>query len=228
MTLGFPQDVTLYKLLTDWGSLVAGVIALVAAGIAYFAGVCQARATREAANLQISAIERQRNEEIANVRDAVRIEIAALVKYIIGAVGLCEQIAKGRTKISCQDAPYIAKSFWSDPVIYSAIADKVGLLSHAHATTEFYMRVSEAKNMLEILGNKSGLEFMTAKFAATVAESLITALQLARPIVANDGDPSTKSQLEALEQAEMVRQIDKRSGLDTNEARALVKDTSHG
>ena len=99
MNFGFPQDLTPYKLFTDWGSLVAGGIALVAAVIAYIAGVCQARATREAANLQIAAIERQKNEEIANVRDAVRIEVTALVKYIMGAIGLCGEIVKGTVKI---------------------------------------------------------------------------------------------------------------------------------
>lgn len=115
MNYGFPENLTLYKLLTDWGSLAAGGLALVAAAIAYFAGINQARATREAANLQIAAINRQRVEEIANVRAAVRIEVTAFVKYMIGAVELCEQIAKGAVKIPRQDARYIAKNFWGDP-----------------------------------------------------------------------------------------------------------------
>lgn len=214
---GLPADLTWYRLLTDWGSLISGGLALVAGGAAYFAGVYQARATRAAAQLQIDAIKEQRNDEIVNVREAVRIEITAFVKYIVGAVGLCEQIAKGTVKIPRQDARYIAKNFWADPVVYPAVADRIGLLPQPHATVQFYMRISEAKGMVEALRTKtdppsitynSAIEFVTPVFAASVADSLITALQLARPIVGNDGDHSTSTQLEAWVNSEMVRQID--------------------
>jgi hypothetical protein len=216
MNFGFPQDLTLYKLFTDWGSLVAGGIALVAAAIAYVAGVVQARATREAAKLQIAAIDQQRNDEITQVRDAVRTEVTAFAKYVIGAVEICKLI-KGGLKIPRENARDIAKSFWGDPIIYPAVADRVGLLPHPHATTEFYMRLSEVRGMLEALRTKppsSGgyvvppPEFVTPDFAATIADSLITALQLARHIVSNDQNPSAKSQLAALVQTTVVGQID--------------------
>jgi hypothetical protein len=42
-----PYDLTWYKLLTDWGSLIGGVFALIAGGIAYGAGLHQANATRK-------------------------------------------------------------------------------------------------------------------------------------------------------------------------------------
>ena len=89
-------------------------------------------------------------------------------------------------------------------MIYPAIADRVGLLLQPHATTQFYMRVSEARGMLEALRTKTdppsityntALEYVTPEFAASVADSLITALQLARPIVANDGDSSQNRSL---------------------------------
>jgi hypothetical protein len=217
MNFGFPQDLTLYKLFTDWGSLFAGLIAFVAGAIAYLAGVYQARATREAANLQIAAMNQQKNEEIAQVSDAVRTEVTAFAKYVIGAVEICQQIRNG-LKIPIQSARYVAKSFWGDPIVYPAVADRVGLLPHPHATTEFYMRLSEVRAMLEALRTKTDPsshmyvspppEFVTPDFAATIADSLITALQLARPIVSNDGNPSAKSQLAALVQTTVVGQID--------------------
>ncbi|MFA6204770.1 MAG: hypothetical protein WC689_01005 [Methylocystis sp.] len=217
MDIGFPPNLTLYKFFTDWGSLVAGVIAFIAALVAYRAGVHQANATREAAWLQITAIDRQRNDEITNVRDAVRVEITAFVKYVMGAIDLCAQISKGAVKIPRQDARYIAKNFWGDPVIYPAVADRVGLLPNAHAITQFYMRISEVKGMLEALRTKTNapsithntaLENVTPEFAASIAESLVTALQLARPIVANEDGASSKSKLGDFVQVEMVRQID--------------------
>ncbi len=164
------------------------------------------------------AISRQRNEEIIKVSDAVRTEVTAFVKYVIGAVVVCQQIKKGLVKIPRQDARYIAKSFWGDPIIYPAVADRVGLLPHPHATTEFYMRLSEVRSMLEALRTKTDPssatnvtappEYVTPEFAATIADSLITALQLARPIVANDNNPSARSQLTAFVQTTVASQID--------------------
>jgi hypothetical protein len=163
-------------------------------------------------------LSRQRNEETAKVADAVRTEVTTLVKYVIGAIKICQQIKSGEIQVPRQDAHYIVKNFANDPVIYPAIADRVGLLPHPHATTEFYMRLSETKTMVEMLRIKTDppgitysstpLEYIKPEFAETVAESLITALQLARPIVANEGDSSGKSQLAVWVQVTVVSQID--------------------
>ena len=42
MNLGLPLDLTWYKLLTDWGSLIGGCFALIAGFIAYRASCIQA------------------------------------------------------------------------------------------------------------------------------------------------------------------------------------------
>jgi len=208
----------------DWQTLITGILALVAAAATIWATRHAARQQCTATDRQtdtlkqqIASLEQQRDEEIVNIRDAVRIEVTVFVKYVIGAVELCEQIAKGTVIIPRQDARYIVKNFWGDPVIYPAIADRVGLLPQPHATTQFYMRLSEVKGMIEALRTKTdapsityntAIEYVPKDFAEKVADSLITALQLARSIVVNDGDPSTKSQLETWVQAEMARQID--------------------
>jgi hypothetical protein len=59
LSLGWPPDLSWYKLLTDWGSLIGGLLALGAGIAAYVAGTKQARATREAADRQIKADERR-------------------------------------------------------------------------------------------------------------------------------------------------------------------------
>ena len=53
-----------------------------------------------------------------------------------------------------------------------------------------------------------GVEYVPAEFAGTIAESLITALQLARPIVANEGDDTGRSQLSTWVQSVVAGQID--------------------
>jgi hypothetical protein len=213
MTLGIPQDITCYKLLTDLGSVIAGFLALVAAVTAYLAGVLQAKATREAAKQQVAAIERQRNEEVANIRDAVRVEVTAFTKDIIGALEVCEHIKTTPNTIvapygiSHNQAQLITKILKSS-VVYPAIADRVGLLSHSHATVEFYERIAEANGMLEALRTKAGTPAITRNNVAVFADSLITALQLARCIISSEDEPSAKRQLGSLVQAKMVRQID--------------------
>src|SRR5438105_2129754 len=65
-----------------------------------------------------------------------------------------------------------------------------GLLPHPNATAQFYMRLSEAKAMVESLQMANvEQEHVSAENAATIADSLITAIQLAHGILAGDGDP---------------------------------------
>jgi hypothetical protein len=49
MSMGWPVDLTWYRLFTDWGSIIGGVFALAAAGAVIWI-------TRQAANQQIAAL----------------------------------------------------------------------------------------------------------------------------------------------------------------------------
>jgi multidrug efflux pump subunit AcrA (membrane-fusion protein) len=53
--IGWPTDLTYYKLLTDWGSLIGGGFALIAGAALYFIGRIQVNATRESADKEIAA-----------------------------------------------------------------------------------------------------------------------------------------------------------------------------
>jgi hypothetical protein len=160
---------------------------------------------------------RQRQEETDNVADAVRTEVTTLAKYVIASIENCQAIKDG-LKVPRQDAHNIVKSLASDPIIYPAVADRVGLLPHPHATAEFYMRLAEARTLTEMLRTKTdpqGIanmspprENITPEFASSVADCLITALQLARIIIANEGDASGKSLLATAVQATIISQID--------------------
>lgn len=46
--MGWPADLTIYKLLTDWGGLIGGGVALIAGLIAYGASLAQVKATKDA------------------------------------------------------------------------------------------------------------------------------------------------------------------------------------
>ena len=55
MNIGWPADLTWYKLLTDWGSLIGGVFALFAGAALYIGGRQQVGATMKAADKEIAA-----------------------------------------------------------------------------------------------------------------------------------------------------------------------------
>jgi hypothetical protein len=140
---------------------------------------------------------RQRREDIAKVCSAVRIEVTTYCKHVIGALNICEQIATKGLTVPMQDAVYVAKSL-VEPIIYPAVADRIGLLPHPQATIEFYMRIGEAKAMLLAMQmktnspsavNVSAIPLIAPANAEAVADCFISALQLAKHIVAAD-DPS--------------------------------------
>jgi hypothetical protein len=163
-------------------------------------------------------LSQQRREETEKVTEAVRTEITALVKYAIGAIIICEQIKRRVIQVPRQDAHYIVKNFAGDPIIYPAVADRVGLLPRADAIAQFYMRILEAKVMVEMFRTKTNppgimytpapQEYVTAEFAGSVADSLLTALQLARAILADEPMSVSKSQFTGWVQSVTVAQID--------------------
>jgi hypothetical protein len=106
--MGWPADLTWYKLVTDWGSLIGGSFALIAGAALYIIGRAQANATRDAANIQahetreaamqqvatataeLNHLKAAKDEEDRRTRielsgaihaEAARIEILARMKY---------------------------------------------------------------------------------------------------------------------------------------------------
>jgi hypothetical protein len=59
VNIGWPADLTWYKLLDDWQTMIAGVLALIAGIAAYRAGRQQANATLQASKEQVAAADAQ-------------------------------------------------------------------------------------------------------------------------------------------------------------------------
>jgi hypothetical protein len=68
MSCGFGGH-TAYEILRDLGGLIGSVIALIAAGVAYYAGRMQVTATTRATSAQIAAQRTREEKEVANVRE---------------------------------------------------------------------------------------------------------------------------------------------------------------
>ena len=48
------------------------------------------------------ALSRQSDEEMVKVSEAVKVEVTAFAKYVIGGIEICENIAKGKVTVPCE------------------------------------------------------------------------------------------------------------------------------
>jgi hypothetical protein len=95
-----------------------------------------------------------------------------------------------------------------------AVADRIGLLPRAHQTIEFYMRIAEAKGMLTAMhlraaaltAAQAGVQTVQLSDVEMVAGSLISALKLAKPLIADDDN--IRSNLDMHIQERTLRYID--------------------
>ncbi len=152
------------------------------------------------------AMSRQRDEEVAKVAAAIRAEVLYLTKYVIGGIEICVAISQGKAALPRLDAKTISNNFAFEPVVYPAVADRVGLLPHPQATVGFYMRIAEAKSVAALLAtpplassfvNQSGPpQMVSAENASAIADCLSTALQHAHSILTDDSNPDYRTQLD--------------------------------
>jgi len=75
-------------------------------------------------------LRKQRKDETNNVTSAVVTEVTALAKYVVGAVEVCIEVAKGERRVPQTDAAYIVRKLFAPPTVYNAVADRIGLLPH--------------------------------------------------------------------------------------------------
>lgn len=90
MCWGF-GDHTLYEMLRDLGGLIGSMIALLAAGVAYYAGRMQVTVTTRAATNQIHALKAQADRET----DAIVLSLAVEIREILRVVIWLREILKG-------------------------------------------------------------------------------------------------------------------------------------
>lgn len=177
-----PDYTGLWKLLYNWQTLIAGTAAIIGGWIAYRAGVIQAKATRESANQQIAAAAAEIKNSDSAAADAVRRKVIEFSKFISGNLEIVNHINAG-TQVPGRDLPSIMK-IGIDPAVYPAIADRIGRIPFPQQVVAFYTRIAEAQAMIQIVAKGPTHDVpVTPALAQTIADSLITALQLAKAIV---------------------------------------------
>ena len=184
----------IWKLFHDWQTIIAGAAAIFGGWMAYRAGVKQAQATRESADNQIAATAAEIKNSDSAAADAIRREVIEFSKFISGNLEICGHINAG-TQVPRHDLPSIMKT-GIDPVVYPAIADRIGRIPFPQQVVSFYTRIAEAQAIIETVAHGPAHDTpVTPALAQTISESLITALQLARAIVGHVPDPNLEKQL---------------------------------
>jgi hypothetical protein len=165
-------------LLTDFGSLIGGFVGAAGAVAAvYF------------------LIRIQRSEDKTRIRDAIYIEIVAFIKMVIEALQICEHIQKAKLFIEKKKARSLMMH--AEPIIYKAVADRIGLLPQPQGIVEFYMRVVEVQEGLRVIveGPDDDAAIIPVENAETIAKSLVTACKLARIVILHAPKSSLDKQI---------------------------------
>jgi hypothetical protein len=146
LNTGWPADLTWYKLLYDWQTIIAGVLALIAGIAAYRAGRQQARATRQAAKMQVEADQLRDEREVNVLRKSLATELRQLIPQALAAHNLLKRLVTTATIDSPITARMVENSSRVPPaVVYSVSAPKIGLLAGSDA-----MDIVTIYNMIEI------------------------------------------------------------------------------
>jgi hypothetical protein len=95
----------------------------------------------------------QRRDEAETIRDAARREVQEFSRLVAGNLDTCRDIAAGTVRIPPGDLPTIM--LMPKPVIYQAIADRIGRLDRAESYVTFYARIAEAERLVAILAARS-------------------------------------------------------------------------
>jgi len=188
----------LYNFLRDQGSLIAGILALIAALIAgfwaYSAGKMQVRAAATAeANANSAAAE------------AVIREVMECNKLVIEALRICEAIYSGQLPMKRRSASSIMMN--PDTVVYKSVANRIAHFPFdAQLIIQFHLRIVYIQQIIQIIvygpGDDSAL--IPREEAKTIANNLIITCRLARAVVLHA--PSTNVSKEVSQT--IVGQID--------------------
>jgi hypothetical protein len=133
-------------------------------------------------------INRQRHEDANNASDAIRREVIEMNELVIQSLKICEQIKLGNISMVRKDAPTIMERV--DPIVYKAVADRIGLVPHPHLTVKFYMRLVEIQQSQRIIAVGPGGENapIPIEEIKTLAKSFIIACRFAQAIISHEYD----------------------------------------
>jgi hypothetical protein len=163
----------LYDFLRDQGSLIAGILALIAGLVAYRVGKMQVRAIAAA----------ETNANIAAAEAVIR-EVIEYNKLVIEALRICSAIHSGKIQMERRNAYSIMMN--SDPVVYKAVATRIARLPFdAQLLIQFHLRIVYIQQTIQIIVFGPGGDDAAVPRGEiqTLSKNLIIICQLAQAII---------------------------------------------
>jgi hypothetical protein len=181
--MGWPESLTIYKLVTDWGSLIGGVFTLVAGALAYFAGMIQATATRQAAAAELAQENEQNRAEVETLRKSLGLELRQLTGQAIGAHRLLVSQALAGSQITARMIENWARI--PQPVIYPAVASRLGSISpeDAMGVIQFYHLLEIAREGTDWLLRSRTPDHVPPRMLQAISEAYLRASVVAAELL---------------------------------------------
>jgi hypothetical protein len=150
----------------------------------------------------------QRDEEAEKVSAAVLREVVELSKSPIGQLGACAGIQTGQ--IRCQKSTLKQLFQTPTPVIYPAVADRIGRLPRPTLVVTFYSQLQETRGLVAVIENSAPTDnIVTGDHIQALADLLISQCQLTRIIVSSaEPAPAIEAALVAGQRSHMLKVID--------------------
>jgi hypothetical protein len=128
----------------------------------------------------------QREEDTSRTSDAIRREVMEFSRLAIGNLENCVLIAQGTVQVPINQLPRSMKM--PEPIVYRALADRLGLTNSPQQVVAFYTRLSEISSMLDIMAaGPNGPRIANKSDVALIAFLWIDILQFAKSIVGGTG-----------------------------------------
>ena len=172
----------LYEFFRDQGSIIAGLLALLAGLLAYRAGRVQAMETRQAAIMQVDAARRRDDREVDALRKSLGTELRIVVPRVLG-------IYESLNRLAHQTGPITARtienlSSMPTPGVYRSSVAKIGLLgSDAMDVMIVYSLIEAGRDGVTRLMFHRTPDNIRPELVAAIAEAFFQACFYARGVL---------------------------------------------
>jgi hypothetical protein len=141
----------------------------------------------------------QRRDERKRIIKAILREVVEFSRVVMGHLETCENIHSGKAVIPATLLPTIMQM--PKPVVYPAIADRLGRLQDPQRVVTFFTRMSEVEAMAEVIGAQRdrAIPFLTGADVVKIATAWIDICQIGRLVIAEERSaPDLESQTRAI------------------------------
>lgn len=125
----------------------------------------------------------QRKEDRGRIHGALVREIIEFARVAVGHLETCENIRASIIRVPVPKLPQAMQM--PAPIIYPAVADKIGLLKSPQHVVAFYMRIKEIETMAQTIADDPKLQsaFLQDNNVRLIVEALLDICQFARWII---------------------------------------------